>query len=744
MSAAQTRFFAALAARPAADVALIGAQTSLSYGSLLRAIERIGSRLRWERVHVLATCLDNGLDWAVLDLAALHAGIVHVPLPSFFTSEQVRHAVQAAGADALLTAATHAADATPGLGVTGRPLRLLRARVDAAPLLPGTAKVTFTSGTTGTPKGVCLSADALLSVAQGLAQRLQPLGLGRHLCALPLPLLLENIAGLYAPLCAGATAVVLPSASVGLHGSSSFDPQPLQAVVERHDADSVIVLPQMLRLWAGWRRIQAAVLPPRGPLKLVAVGGAAVGAEVLQQARRVGLPAYEGYGLSEAGSVQTLNLPGADRVGSAGRALPHAQLRVRDDGQIEVAGSLMLGYVGGPALDEAWWPTGDLGRIDADGFVHVTGRCRNVLITSYGRNVSPEWVETALQSQPEIATAVVCGDGEAALWAVLWPSACAEGAAGLARAVELANASLPDYARVAHWVAAELPFSPTSGLATANGRPQRAAVLAHGLSLRARDASLNASPIRTSPFKADPMTKPASRDTADTVFARLRRETAADRQRLIGAPIIQAALAGQVSVHSYLAFLTEAYQHVRHTVPLLVACRDRLPARLQWMRPALDEYIAEEAGHDEWILNDIAAAGGDAAAVRRGAAAAATEVMVAYAYDAIARGNPVSFLGMVHVLEGTSVDLALAAADRIQHGLRLPDSAFSYLRSHGTLDREHTAHFEQLVDALDDPQDEADLIHAARMFYRLYGDVFRGLPMPQPASQSAARATEAA
>ncbi|MDZ7651511.1 MAG: iron-containing redox enzyme family protein [Burkholderiaceae bacterium] len=216
-------------------------------------------------------------------------------------------------------------------------------------------------------------------------------------------------------------------------------------------------------------------------------------------------------------------------------------------------------------------------------------------------------------------------------------------------------------------------------------------------------------------------------------FQRLVAATTADRASLIGAPIIQGALRGEVSVPSYLAFLREAYHHVRHTVPLLEACRARLPERLAWMRPALDEYIAEEAGHDAWILDDIAAAGGDAEAVRHGQPAAATEVMVAYAYDTIARGNPLGFLGMVHVLEGTSVALALAAADRIQHGLALPDAAFSYLRSHGTLDQEHTAHFEQLVNAIDDPQDQAAIVHATRLFYRLYGDVFRSLPLPSAA-----------
>jgi heme oxygenase len=216
--------------------------------------------------------------------------------------------------------------------------------------------------------------------------------------------------------------------------------------------------------------------------------------------------------------------------------------------------------------------------------------------------------------------------------------------------------------------------------------------------------------------------------------ARLLEQTAADRQALLATPIIQGALQGRVSRPSYLAFLREAYHHVRHTVPLLQAMKATLPPRLAWLNDALDEYIDEEAGHDEWILNDIHAAGGDAEAVRRGTPGHATEVMVAYAYDTIARVHPLGFFGMVHVLEGTSVSLALLAADAIQKPLALPDAAFSYLRSHGTLDLEHTAHFERLMDRIEDAPDQAAIVHAARAFFRLYGDVFRGLPLPEAAA----------
>ncbi|MBK6336658.1 MAG: iron-containing redox enzyme family protein [Betaproteobacteria bacterium] len=213
-----------------------------------------------------------------------------------------------------------------------------------------------------------------------------------------------------------------------------------------------------------------------------------------------------------------------------------------------------------------------------------------------------------------------------------------------------------------------------------------------------------------------------------TYFETLTAATAAERAQLLAAPVIADCLQGRVTLASYQAFLGQAYHHVRHTTPLLMTLGGRLPERLAWLRRPVAEYIAEEIGHEEWILDDIAAAGGDAAAVRAGDPELPAEVMVAYAYDLLHRGNPAAFFGMVFVLEGTSVAIALQAADRIQQALALPDSAFSYLRSHGTLDQQHTRHLAELLDAMT-PADQADVLRSARVFYQLYGDVFRALPV---------------
>ena len=210
-------------------------------------------------------------------------------------------------------------------------------------------------------------------------------------------------------------------------------------------------------------------------------------------------------------------------------------------------------------------------------------------------------------------------------------------------------------------------------------------------------------------------------------YDELLSATAIERDTLLALPFIRDGAAGTLARVDYVAFLAQAYHHVKHTLPLLMACGARLPERYEWLRAAMSEYVGEETGHEQWILNDIAACGGNREQVRQARPDQAVELMVAYAYDVIARVNPVGFLGMVLVLEGTSTAVASRAADALQATLRLPDGAFTYLRSHGALDVHHVRFYESLVNRIDDKEDRATLIHCAKMFYRLYGDVFRSL-----------------
>lgn len=224
------------------------------------------------------------------------------------------------------------------------------------------------------------------------------------------------------------------------------------------------------------------------------------------------------------------------------------------------------------------------------------------------------------------------------------------------------------------------------------------------------------------------------------LYQRLQAETAADRARLLAAPVIQRALRGEVTRDLYVEFLTQAYHHVRHTVPLMMAAGCRLTERQDWAREPILHYLEEETGHEQWILNDIAHAGGNRDAAATSQPSVATEAMVAYAYDTVMRRNALGFFGMVYVLEGTSVALALEAADRIQATLQLPTYAFSYLRSHGELDRQHVGHLASVLGCIDDEEDASAVIRCARGVFWLYGEMFRTLePVAAPHVASTAR-----
>jgi long-chain acyl-CoA synthetase len=427
--------------------------TAVDPGSLDARVARLAKALARARprARVAGLMADNGVDWVVADLAAERAGVVLVPLPAFFTAAQLEHAVAASGMDGVLgarLAGFEAAGEIEGLRWSRRPGK--------TPELPrGTSKLTFTSGTTGAPKGVALRSAQQWAVARSIAGVARDLALRRHLCLLPLSVLLENVAGVYAALAAEMQFCVPSLAEVGMRGSSSFDADACLAAIEHWQAESVILLPQMLAALAS--AVERGAVAPRS-LKFAAVGGARVSPALIQRARALGLPAYEGYGLSECASVVALNVPGADRPGSVGRPLPHVRVHI-EEREIVVDGIR----------------TGDLGRVDEDGYLHIDGRRRNVLITSFGRNVSPEWPEAELLAGGAIAQAAVFGEARARLCALVVPAPDATSEAIEAQ-VRAANQRLPDYARVGAWLRADEPFTPRNGFATANGRARRDAL----------------------------------------------------------------------------------------------------------------------------------------------------------------------------------------------------------------------------------------------------------------------------
>lgn len=480
MSTSADLLFAALASRSPETVVLRGETSVWTASDLLAEIDNVAEQL--SSVSVLGLLSDNSPDWAIADLAALRSSTPLLPLPTFFTPDQLAHALKQSGSDTVLTdQPERIAALSLGFSVTSTHsgLTWLRRQVTAVEqvqLPTGTAKISYTSGSTGTPKGVCLTVEGLLDTAKALTTRLADLPIARHLSVLPLSLLLENSAGIYAPILRGAEIHLPGLASLGWQGMAGFSPEALQAKVAEVRPNSLILVPELLKAWLLYLKISGQQAP--AGLSYVAVGGSRVEHAMLIEARRLGIPAYQGYGLTECGSVVSLNRPGDDGD-DAGRPLPHVRVVIRQD-EIHVTTRAFLGYLGDPeTAAETSFATGDLGHFDdsgkTSGHLRLSGRRKNLLITSFGRNISPEWVESVLAAQPEIAQSIVCGDGQNTLSAVIVPFRGVD-AAALTKAIARANAVLPDYACIGHWITTT-PFTAQNGLATGNGRPVRSSIL---------------------------------------------------------------------------------------------------------------------------------------------------------------------------------------------------------------------------------------------------------------------------
>jgi long-subunit acyl-CoA synthetase (AMP-forming) len=460
------------ATRKPNTIALWGDQLKVDYSELYADVVYRQERLRDENVKVVALALENGVEAMLWDLAVLFEGLTCLTLPPFFSPAQRSHCLEQSQAE--LVIAEPALDAElQACGYVKAGAFWRRSFSGPGRMPKGTAKLTFTSGTTGTPKGVCLSAESLLTVACELYQASTPTDPQHHLALLPLAILLENL-GCYAALYAGATLSVPSQKTLGIQGASGVDIPRLLGCLMTRAPESLILVPQLLQLL-----VSAAEQKAYNPdaLRFAAVGGARVSEELLHRAQRIGLPVYEGYGLSECASVVCLNRPEARRPGSVGQPLPHVEIRLAEDGEVLVKGSTLLGYLGEAPHTEEWWPTGDLGEFDPEGFLYLKGRKKHQFVTSFGRNVNPEWVEAELTQRRHIAQAFVYGEAMPHNHALLWPHRpdCTD--EELAAAVAQANEALPDYAQVHHWTRLDQPFTPANGLLTANGRPRRDAIV---------------------------------------------------------------------------------------------------------------------------------------------------------------------------------------------------------------------------------------------------------------------------
>ena len=343
---------------------------------------------------VVGITTSDPMEAALADLALTYSGHVSVHVPPFFSPAQKAHIVEEAGIEAFI-----------GVGDTARADETLPRPEDCPPLdgpldLPvaGARRIIFTSGSSGSPKGVIIGERQMVAAIAGLEQAIAPSPEDTHLSLLPMAQLLEQVAGLYLPLLAGAEVCFCPEALHALFGGPIA---PVLAAMSAARPTTTILVPALLSRMVSELKAMNSIAPDS--LRLIAVGGAMTSPALLADAKAQGLPVYEGYGLSECCSVVALNRPTTARPGTVGEVLDGIKVRI-DEGEIIVSGpTVMEGYVGHAPI-KGEWRTGDLGRIE-DGRLIVEGRKDWLIVTPQGRNINPEWVESCLCADPRIPAA---------------------------------------------------------------------------------------------------------------------------------------------------------------------------------------------------------------------------------------------------------------------------------------------------------------------------------------------------
>lgn len=377
--------------------------------------------------------MGNSADWVVADLACLVFGYTTLPLPLGFSRYQAEFLAEQC--DAFLVDAAGQTTLRDKWALDTRALDIIVVNAATGIGLPAVeppagrgeawvCKVIHTSGTTSRPKGVKQSLRGLDIMLRSLLERVPAPHHHHYLSLVPMSLLIEQVTAVYLPLLSGGTVRFLPRGTP-LIGEPGCDLSSLLDSVRACNATAMTVPPAMLEV------IEARIARDTGLLEHlrnhvhITTGGAPVDARRLQRLQDKGLSVYEGYGLSENGSVICVSTPQARRIGSVGRPLAHVQVRINDQQHIEITSpSLFLGYswVDPSACtvsNDGWLDTGDIGRLDDEGYLYISGRAKNLLCLPNGRNVSPEPAELAFRAQPGVTDAVLLLDSHHVLTVVL-------------------------------------------------------------------------------------------------------------------------------------------------------------------------------------------------------------------------------------------------------------------------------------------------------------------------------------
>ncbi len=409
-----------------------------------------------DRVVVFA---ENRIEWIEADLAVLAIGAVNVPLYASLAPPQARFQIAHSDAVGVILAGkpqfesvarviddlplvrwivsfedvgqAHLADRPvltwleliergSSAGSKGTSKVIERERlVDRSSL----ATILYTSGTTGDPKGVMLSHGNFLSNAESAGSAKGVSQDDLILNWLPFSHVYGRLVDEFIPMVAGSTVALAESLETVVKNLEEIQPTWMASVPRFYEKlwNAVVLLPLQDRS----ARLKAVFGPK---LRGLSSGGAPLAGHIARGFQNASIELLEGYGLSESSPVVTFNRPGRNKPGTVGQAIPGVEIKTAEDGEILTKGPhVMLGYWKDPEATRAtiidgWLYTGDVGTIDEEGFLSITDRKKEIIVTSGGKNVAPSEIERLLTSDPIIDQAVVFGDRKPYLTAILVPN----------------------------------------------------------------------------------------------------------------------------------------------------------------------------------------------------------------------------------------------------------------------------------------------------------------------------------
>lgn len=421
------------------------ARTSVSFKDFWQLVDRYAEIFKTvykSQAFKIGLCGENRLEWCLLACAAWKANGTVVPLMHIATDEEIRNIIKAADLDILFISPNLNKTSTfPVPAQVSMDLVTLEAELAAMHLKAkstSTEKVAvliFTSGTTGNPKGVMLSHENIITNMLDTVDLLPGHRGDRLVSILPLAHMFELVAGF----------LIAHLKGVCISYPDSLKPEDVLKEMRIHKASWLVAVPQFFEIVDRTIQEKLRSLPPsvqnicrllapltsRSPrlakmvyrkvhevfgshMKFFVSGGAKLDPEIMQRFQNLGIEMMQGYGLTETSPIVSFTTPRAQKYASVGKAVKSVDIDIRD-GEICVKGtSVFNGYFQNPeatnqVLREGWFHTGDVGHVDGDGFLFITGRKKDIIVTPNGKNVYPEELEECLKASSLFLEVAVLG-----------------------------------------------------------------------------------------------------------------------------------------------------------------------------------------------------------------------------------------------------------------------------------------------------------------------------------------------